>query len=202
MRAREREAMDRRMRRCQSSLLLSRGEDHDLDFLFLSLEKRLMNPRVSAHVAGDLVGGIAAHLRHVFIERDRDELPTEDICRHIRRWAMWLQDMGVPAIEVKGEPAPGSQTSRMRAPSMLFLGAVEHVGLTALRATSPPKMVWRWSFGQNRIRLDIEEGPVLLWPDEERSDWDAAFLLRHGGLAHAGGCWQLDLPLIPPPKTA
>jgi len=28
-------------------------------------------------------------------------------------------------------------------------------------------------------------------------DWDTAFMLRHGGIAHAGGSWHFELPLIP-----
>lgn len=197
MRAREHEAMDRRMRRCRSTLLLSRGDTQDMAFLFQRLEHTLARLDGDVHDAAELVGGIASHLRHVFMERDQDDLPLADIGRHVDRWRRWLEAMGTGPIAISGLPSAHSPTWSRRVPSMLFLGMAERMGL-ALLATPPTEPVeWRWEVDEESVGLILEGGPSTVFSKEYKQDWDAAFMLRHGGISHAGGAWHFRLPLLP-----
>ena len=51
---REHEAMDRRMRRCRSTLLLSRDDGDDVDHLFRTLESVLAAPDMDRHASAAL----------------------------------------------------------------------------------------------------------------------------------------------------
>lgn len=197
MRAREHEAMDRRLRRCRSALLLSRGDAQDFDFLFGELEGRLLEYRDDADQCALLVGGIAAHLRHVFMERDQDDIPVAEACRHVNRWAQWLRTMGIEGLEVLGTPAQNSPTLLRKVPSMLFLGAAERMGIAALEHRNEGQLQWHWTFTESSARLSASGSPHATWSNQMVKDWDAAFMLRHGGIAHAGGIWHCELPLLP-----
>lgn len=197
MRAREHEAMDRRMRRCRSTLLLSRDEGHDVHRLFQTLEQRLTCPELDRHHAAALVGGMATHLRHVFMERDRDDIAFGETAGHVSRWARWLEQLGCGPIHISGAPAPGSALYARKVPSTLFLGMAERMGMALLERQSHAAVQWTWFVESDRATLSTSDGPVTLWSDSAAQDWDTAFLLRHGGIAHAGGCWHFELPLIP-----
>lgn len=197
MRAREHEAMDRRMRRCRSTLLLSRDDGHDLHHLFHTLERRLTDPELDRHQAAALVGGMATHLRHVFMERDRDDIAFGETAGHVARWARWLEQLGSGPIHIVGAPAPGSPLYARKVPSTLFLGMAERMGMALLERESETAVEWTWSVESDRATLSTSDGPATLWTDSAAQDWDTAFLLRHGGIAHAGGCWHFELPLIP-----
>lgn len=197
MRAREHEAMDRRMRRCRSTLLLSRDDGHDVHQLFQTLEQRLTAPELDRHQAAALVGGMATHLRHVFMERDRDDIAFGETAGHVDRWARWLEQLGCSPISIAGAPAPGSTLYARKVPSTLFLGMAERMGLALLERESNAQVQWTWSVESDRVKLSTSDGPVTLWTDSAAQDWDTAFLLRRGGIAHAGGSWHFELPLIP-----
>lgn len=197
MRAREHEAMDRRMRRCRSTLLLSRGDTEDMAFLFERLEHTLTRLDGDVHDAAELVGGIASHLRHVFIERDQDDLPLADIGRHVERWRRWLEAMGTGPITMSGLPGPNDPASLRRVPSMLFLGMAERVGLGLLAMPTQEGVVWRWEVDEESVALILQGAPSCVFSEEHQQDWDAAFMLRHGGISHAGGSWHFRLPLLP-----
>ena len=197
MRAREHEAMDRRMRRCRSTLLLSRDDGHDVHQLFRTLEHRLTCPELDRHQAAALVGGMATHLRHVFMERDRDDIAFGETAGHVARWATWLEQLGSGPIVIAGAPAPGSPLYARKVPSTLFLGMAERMGMALLERESNPPVQWTWSIDSDRVKLSTSDGPISLWSDSSAQDWDTAFLLRRGGIAHAGGSWHFELPLIP-----
>jgi len=197
MRAREHEAMDRRLRRCRSTLLLSRGDAQDLDFLFDQLESKLNQHPKDTDLAVQLVGGVAAHLRHVFMERDQDDLPLHEACRHIARWADWLNTMGLTQLEVVGAPDLMHVSASKKVPSMLFLGAAEQMGIAALADSNPGPIEWRWAIQDATVVFTSSQGPIGPWSSHAVQDWDAAFMLRHGGIAHAGGAWHCELPLLP-----
>jgi hypothetical protein len=197
MRAREHEAMDRRMRRCRSTLLLSQDDGEDVDHLFRTLESRLATPHVDRHASAALVGGMASHLRHVFIERDRDDVSFGETAGHIARWARWLEDMGTGPVDIVGAPEPGSSLYARKVPSTLFLGMAERMGIAFLECTETPGIQWIWSLEEDRVRLSTSGGPMTPWSEHTCKDWDAAFMLRHGGISHAGGAWHFELPLIP-----
>lgn len=195
MRAREAEVMERRMRRCKSALLLSRGNAEDLDFLLRRLDDAIARDGVDGGTAAEWVGGMAAHLRNVFIERDRDDLPLEDAVRHIRRWAAWLNDMGLDIAVEDLRPRDGRLTAP-KVPSMLFLGAAERWGIDALRANREERITWTWSISEGSVHLKSDGAGPQSWPSHTLKEWDHAFMLRHGGIAHAGGGWECQLPLL------
>lgn len=195
MRAREAEVRERRMRRCKSALLLSRGSAEDLDFLLRRLEDTVARHRVSGGTAAEWVGGMAAHLRNVFIERDQDDLPLEDAVRHIRRWAAWLNDMGLDIAVEDLRPRDGHLTA-FKVPSMLFLGAAERWGIDALRANRAERITWTWSITEGSVHLRSDGAGPQSWPSHTLKQWDHAFMLRHGGISHAGGGWECQLPLL------
>jgi len=197
MRAREHEAMDRRMRRCRSTLLLSRDDGDDVDHLFRTLESVLAAPDMDRHASAALVGGMATHLRHVFIERDRDDVSFGETAGHIARWARWLKDMGAGTIDIVGAPEPGSALYARKVPSTLFLGMAERMGIALLEHPKTQEVQWAWSLEEDRVRLSTSGGPMTPWSEQTCKDWDAAFMLRHGGISHAGGAWHFELPLIP-----
>lgn len=197
MRAREHEAMDRRMRRCRSTLLLSREDGKEAHHLFQTLEKALSDPDVDRHSAVSLVGGMAAHLRNVFIERDRDDIRFGETAGHIDRWARWLEELGAGTIEVLGTPDPGSDLYARKVPSTLFLSMAERMGISLLEQGVNRAMRWTWSIESDRVRLSTTGRPMSPWSEGTARDWDTAFMLRHGGIAHAGGSWHFELPLIP-----
>ncbi|MAC17198.1 MAG: hypothetical protein CMC97_02725 [Flavobacteriales bacterium] len=195
MRAREAEVIERRMRRCKSVLLLSRGNTEDLDFLLRRLENSIAQNGVSGGTAAEWVGGMAAHLRNVFIERDRDDLPLEDAVRHIRRWAAWLNDMGLD-IAVEDFQLRDGRLTASKVPSMLFLGAAERWGIDALRTNQIERITWTWSISEGSVLLRSDSAGPQSWPSHTLKEWDHAFMLRHGGIAHAGGGWECQLPLL------
>lgn len=196
MRACEREAMERRLRRCQATLMLTRRGGNDLAQLFGKLEEQVADMEHDAMEAADIVGGFAAHLRHVFMESDCDDLPLGEACKHIARWAKVLQKLGTPAISISGAPDPESAAGQRRIPALLMLGATERLGVAALQATQATPMHWHWCLEQHTVRLVATGGAPLQLGGGELRDWDAAFMLRHGGMAHAGGAWSFELPLI------
>lgn len=200
MRAREAEAMERRMRRCKTALLLSKGNAEDLDLLLGRLDTELTHGLMSGPEAAEHIGGMAAHLRHVFIERDRDDLPLGEACRHVRRWAQWLGELGVD-IRIEGEPDIRSREARSKVPSMLFLGAAERWGLDALQTPPAAPMVWTWSVEGGMVHLKSNHPGQSPGPESAIRQWDAAFMLRHGGMAHAGGGWDCQLPLLGEPEA-
>jgi len=195
MRAREAEAMERRMRRCKSALLLSKGNAEDLDFLLARLEQRVADGDMEGPDPTELVGGMAAHLRHVFIERDQDDLPLTEVIRHVDRWAGWLRELGV-TIHVGGHAALRELPPSSKVPSMLFLGAAERWGIDALREHRTAPMAWTWTVSEGMVHLESDANLSSTWPRHLLKDWDAAFMLRHGGIAHAGGRWDCQLPLL------
>ena len=197
MRAREHEAMDRRMRRCRSTLLLSQEDGKGTHHLFQVLEQTLSDPAVDRHSAASLVGGMAAHLRNVFIERDRDDVSFGETAGHVARWAGWLEELGAGNISVLGAPVPGSELYARKVPSTLFLGMAERMGISLLEQGGEGDLQWTWSVESNRVRLSTSGRPMLPWSESTAKDWDTAFMLRHGGIAHAGGSWHFELPLIP-----
>ena len=197
MRAREHEAMDRRMRRCRSTLLLSQEDGKDTQHLFQTLERTLADTTVDRHSAASLVGGMAAHLRNVFIERDQDDVSFGETAGHIARWARWLEELGAGTISVFGAPVPGSALYARKVPSTLFLGMAERMGLSLLEQGGAGSVQWTWSVESDRVRLSTSGRPMSPWSESTAKDWDTAFMLRHGGIAHAGGSWHFELPLIP-----
>ena len=197
MRAREHEAMDRRMRRCRSTLLLSQEDSKDTHHLFQRLERTLSDPAVDRHSAASLVGGIAAHLRNVFIERDRDDVSFGETAGHVARWAGWLEELGAGTISVLGAPVAGSELYARKVPSTLFLGMAERIGISLLEEGREVDVQWTWSVESDRVRLSTSDLPISPWSESTARDWDTAFMLRHGGIAHAGGSWHFELPLIP-----
>ena len=197
MRAYEREAMDRRLRRCQATLMLTRRGGDDLARLFRKIEHKVEALENDTMEAAELVGAFAAHLRHVFMESDRDDIPVYMACSHVERWAAIIRQLGAVGLEVIGAPEPDASFGERRIPAMLMLGATERLGIAALETSSPQPVRWRWSFSPHSARLEADGGQPLHLPSEEFKDWDAAFMLRHGGIAHAGGCWAFELPLLP-----
>ena len=73
----------------------------------------------------------------------------------------------------------------------------ERMGLALLERESNAPVQWTWSVESDRVKLSTSDAPVTLWTDSAAQDWDTAFLLRRGGIAHAGGSWHFELPLIP-----
>jgi hypothetical protein len=201
MRACEREAMERRLRRCQATLMLTRRGGNDLSQLFSKLEEQVALMEHDAMEAADVVGGFAAHLRHVFMESDCDDIPIGEACQHIARWAQVLEKLGASAIHITGVPAPESPDSQRRIPALLMLGATERLGVAALQAPEAAAMHWHWSIEAHAVRLDATGGAPLTLAGSELRDWDAAFMLRHGGMAHAGGAWTFELPLLSGPGS-
>lgn len=201
MRACEREAMERRLRRCQTTLMLTRRGGNDLSQLFHSLEEQVAGMHDDAMDAADVVGGFAAHLRHVFIESDVDDIPLGEACKHVGRWAQVLEKLGTANICISGVPAPDADEGKLRIPALLMLGATERLGVAALQNPSSEPMHWHWSIGKHTVRLEATGGAPLQLGGHELRDWDAAFMLRHGGLAHAGGAWSFELPLLPRPQS-
>lgn len=197
MRACEREAMERRLRRCQATLMLTRRGGRDLSRLFRCLEERVAAMEHDPMDAAAIVGGFATHLRHVFMESDRDDIPLGEACMHVERWAQVLRSLGAEGLEVTGAPLPDSPWYDRRIPAMLMLGATERLGMAALQSGAGPSPHWHWTITEHAARLESMDGAALLLPVEEIRDWDAAFMLRHGGIAHAGGTWSFELPLLP-----
>ena len=197
MRACEREAMERRLRRCQSTLMLTRRGGRDLAKLFRLLEKQVAAMEDQVDDAAAIISGFAAHLRHVFMESDRDDIPLGEACDHVARWGRVLEQLGVPTIRISGAPDRDSPHYHCRIPALLLLGAVERIGVKALEAHAPGHIHWAWHFEGDTARLVSAGASQLELPREELRDWDAAFMLRHGGIAHAGGTWTFELPLLP-----
>lgn len=201
MRACEREAMERRLRRCQSTLMLTRRGGNDLTLLFNTLEEQVASMEHRAMDAADVIGGFAAHLRHVFMESDCDDIPLGEACRHITRWAQVLEKLGASAISISGEPDADSPLAQRRIPALLMLGATERLGVAALQDPTAAPMYWQWSIDGHVVRLETTGGGPLQLGGNEYRDWDAAFMLRHGGIAHAGGAWAFELPLLSGPES-
>ena len=197
MRACEREAMERRLRRCQSTLMLTRRGGRDLAKLFRLLESQVATMDKDAHEAAVLVSSFAAHLRHVFMESDRDDIPLGEACEHVARWGRVLEQLGVPAIRISGAPDQTSPHFKSRVPALLLLGAVERIGVKALEVRAAQQLHWTWQLDGENAQLISEGGGQLELSREEWRDWHAAFMLRHGGIAHAGGTWTFELPLLP-----
>ena len=197
MRACEREAMERRLRRCQATLMLTRRGGQDLSVLFRRLEERVEDLEQSPMEAAALVGAFAAHLRHVFMESDRDDISVSEACSHVDRWAAVIRALGASEIHIDGAPPPSSNLANRRIPAMLILGATERLGVSTLVNRNAAPAHWRWTFGRQTVKLESKGGAALVLPPEEYRDWDAAFMLRHGGIAHAGGSWYFELPLLP-----
>ena len=197
MRACEREAMERRLRRCQATLMLTRRGGQDLSVLFRRLEERVEDLEQSPMEAAALVGAFAALLRHVFMESDRDDISVSEACSHVDRWAAVIRALGASEIHIDGAPPPSSNLANRRIPAMLILGATERLGVSTLVNRNAAPAHWRWTFGRQTVKLESKGGAALVLPPEEYRDWDAAFMLRHGGIAHAGGSWYFELPLLP-----
>lgn len=197
MRACEQEAMERRLRRCQSTLMLTRRGGEDLSVLFRRLESRVAAMQTEPMEAASVVGAFAAHLRHVFMESDRDDITVAEACSHVDRWANVLGALGAPPIAIVGAPLSSDAIARRRVPAMLILGATERLGVCALEQPEPQPTQWEWTFEDHTVRLSSHGGATLVLPSDELKDWDAAFMLRHGGIAHAGGIWSFELPLLP-----
>ena len=197
MRACERVAMERRLRRCQATLMLTRRGGQDLSVLFRRLEERVEDLEQSPMDAAALVGAFAAHLRHVFMESDRDDISVSEACSHVDRWAAVIRALGASEIHIDGAPPPSSNLANRRIPAMLILGATERLGVSTLVNRNAAPAHWRWTFGRQTVKLESKGGAALVLPPEEYRDWDAAFMLRHGGIAHAGGSWYFELPLLP-----
>lgn len=197
MRACEREAMERRLRRCQATLMMTRQGGRDLGSLFRILEKRLESMSGEAMEAATVVGAFATHLRHVFMESDRDDLPLIEACHHVERWGSVLRALGSNELTISGAPAPDSPLALRRIPAILMLGATERLGMASLENETAHPLHWNWSFTAHTARLEAQGGSPLVLSGEDRKDWDAAFMLRHGGIAHAGGVWSFELPLLP-----
>lgn len=197
MRACEREAMERRLRRCQSTLMLTRRGGQDLTSLFHKLESTVAGMADASHDAAALVGAFATHLRHVFMESDRDDIPLGEACEHVARWGRVLRTLGLSRLSISGAPDAASPYLERRIPALLLLGATERLGVAALEAGPDTSLEWRWSISEETARLEAHDGGALCLPDAEFRDWDAAFMLRHGGIAHAGGAWTFELPLLP-----
>ena len=197
MRACEREAMERRLRRCQATLMMTRRGGRDLGRLFRRLEAQVATMSEDNLGAAGIIGAFAAHLRHVFMESDRDDIPLGEVCHHIERWASVLRALGCGDVTITGSPSPASPQHRRRVPAMLLLGATERLGMAALESEAGAPLHWRWVLEEHTVRLESEGGGGLAIPDADLRDWDAAFMLRHGGIAHAGGVWSFELPLLP-----
>ena len=197
MRACEREAMERRLRRCQATLMLTRRGGQDLSLLFRRLEERVEDLEKQPMEAAALIGSFAAHLRHVFMESDRDDISVSEACAHVDRWAGVIRALGASQIHVEGAPPPSSDLANRRIPAMLILGATERLGVSSLVKRNAAPAHWQWTFDRRTVKLESKGGAPLLLPAEEYRDWDAAFMLRHGGIAHAGGNWSFQLPLLP-----
>ena len=197
MRACEREAMERRLRRCQATLMLTRRGGQDLSLLFRRLEERVEDLEKQPMEAAALIGSFAAHLRHVFMESDRDDISVSEACAHVDRWAGVIRALGASQIHVEGAPPPSSDLANRRIPAMLILGATERLGVSSLVKRNAAPAHWQWTFDRRTVKLESKGGAPLLLPAEEYRDWDAAFMLRHGGIAHAGGNWSFELPLLP-----
>lgn len=198
MRACEREAMERRLRRCQATLMMTRRGGRELGMLFRKLEAQVASRVGEPIEAASLVGAFAAHLRHVFMESDRDDITLGEACEHVARWGAVLRALGCADPVISGAPAPGSALACRRMPAMLMLGATERLGLTMLEHPHAQQQRWTWHANAQTVRLEAEGGGALQLSNEALKDWDAAFLLRHGGIAHAGGSWSFELPLLPP----
>ncbi len=197
MRACEREAMERRLRRCQSTLMLTRRGGEDLTRLFRYLEMRVADMSDQVHDAATTVSTFATHLRHVFMESDRDDIPLGEACMHVLRWARVLEQLGTAPLRITGAPDPDSSYYERRIPALLFLGAVERIGVATLDAQDSEGLHWHWHMTEDAVMLESRGGGAMSIPDLELRDWDAAFMLRHGGIAHAGGAWTFELPLLP-----
>jgi len=197
MRACEREAMDRRLRRCQSTLMLTRRGGEDLTRLFQHLETRVADMSDRVHDAATTVSSFASHLRHVFMESDRDDIPLGEACMHVMRWARVLEQLGTPPIHITGVPAEHSMLYNQRIPALLLLGAVERIGVATLEAQDSQDLHWHWHITEESVMLESRGGGAMSIPEMELKDWDAAFMLRHGGIAHAGGMWTFELPMLP-----
>lgn len=197
MRACEREAMERRLRRCRATLMLTRRGGRDLAGLFRRLEAKVATMEEEPLEAAAIIGGFAAHLRHVFMESDRDDIPFGEACMHVERWAGVLRTLGAEGLEVTGAPAADSPLYARRIPAMLMLGATERLGMAALEGHPETPAHWHWSCTEHTVHLEAISGAKLQLASEDIRDWDAAFMLRHGGLAHAGGIWSFELPLLP-----
>lgn len=197
MRACEREAMERRLRRCQATLMMTRQGGRDLRSLFRILEERLEAMSGDALEAAAVVGAFATHLRHVFMESDRDDLPLIEACQHVERWGSVLRALGNNELIITGAPASDSPFAQRRIPAILMLGATERLGMAALENQTEQAIRWHWSFTAHSARLEAQGGAPLVLSGEDWKDWDAAFMLRHGGIAHAGGVWSFELPLLP-----
>lgn len=197
MRACEREAMERRLRRCQATLMLTRRGGRDLTLLFDALESQVAAMQDDPMEAAAVIGGFAAHLRHVFMESDVDDLPLGEACAHVQRWGTVLHKLSGHDVRISGAPTEGSPLFERRIPALLMLGAVERLGVATLQDGTVHPVHWRWHFDAHTARLQTDSTAELAMPDQELRDWDAAFMLRHGGIAHAGGAWSFELPLLP-----
>ena len=197
MRACEREAMERRLRRCQATLMLTRRGGRDLSMLFDTLESQVADMKDDPMAAAAVIGGFAAHLRHVFMESDVDDLPLGEACAHVQRWGTVLHALGGHDVHISGAPPEGSPLFERRIPALLMLGAVERIGIATLQGGALGPIHWRWHFDAHTARLQTDDTAELALLHQELRDWDAAFMLRHGGIAHAGGAWSFELPLLP-----
>ena len=197
MRACESEAMERRLRRCQATLMMTRHGGRDLASLFRILEDRVASMSHDTMEAAAVIGAFAAHLRHVFMESDRDDLPLVEACHHVERWGLVLRALGSAELVITGAPAPQDALAQRRIPAILMLGATERLGMAALENDAAETLYWDWSFTGHIARLEARGGAPLTLHGDEWKDWDAAFMLRHGGIAHAGGTWSFELPLLP-----
>jgi hypothetical protein len=105
--------------------------------------------------------------------------------------------MGLTQLEVVGAPDLMHVSASKKVPSMLFLGAAEQMGIAALADANPGPIEWRWAIQDATVVFTSSQGPIGPWSSHAVQDWDAAFMLRHGGIAHAGGAWHCELPLLP-----
>lgn len=131
------------------------------------------------------------------MESDRDDISVSEACSHVDRWAAVIRALGASEIHIDGAPPPSSNLANRRIPAMLILGATERLGVSTLVNRNAAPAHWRWTFGRQTVKLESKGGAALVLPPEEYRDWDAAFMLRHGGIAHAGGSWYFELPLLP-----
>jgi len=132
MRLKEREIINQRLLKLESSVLLTRGNPEDLDELIGRIDRRIEG--ASPDQAAECVSRFSTHLRNVFMASDQPWLPADQAADQVGRWVKFLDSLEAVRIayEVPDEMRAHARDGA-RANVLHLLSVVEQWGMCALR---------------------------------------------------------------------
>ena len=191
MRLRERELLEKRRHKLQSSVFLSRGDPEDLDQLIGWIDRRI--EATGPDQAAECVSRFSTHLRNVFMASDTPQLPLDQAVDRINRWVKFLRSLDHFTLthEMPGLD-PDHQDFDRETPVLLLLSVVEQWGMSALRQSdADANFGLRWEILPNQTLLHGFGVEATLEPDN-------ALVLTieqaNGQIKTEPGHWLCSLP--------